>query len=392
MTRESAVARDMGTDGVEVEFSRVLLQCIGKLRQTMPVFGLRNPKIGKSDLSWDFCGTEDWVAGFYSAQLWLAYQSTGDNTFANFASARRPYFQNILTMPHAMDHDLGFQFFLTSVMEHNLRGDDAARDMALRAADILRARFKYSGEYIEAWSAGPKSSPEWRRSVVGRSIADTMMNVSLLYWAHRQTGEQSYVDVATAHSHTTAKYIVRDDGSSYHTFTFDPFTGAPVGGSTHQGFADESCWSRGQAWLIYGFAQTYGVTGDKAFLDTAIALAAYVEAQLEKFAVPLWDYRLTEGEEPYLDSSAGAITAAGLYILAGELPDDAAVRWRALAGRILTDLVRNCDVSGQSEALGLLDQGAGHVKQGRANNMLPYGDYYYMEALIRASGLPINFD
>ncbi|TAT60518.1 glucuronyl hydrolase, partial [Enterobacter cloacae] len=34
-------------------------------------------------------------------------------------------------------------------------------------------------------------------------------------------------------------------------------------GNAQQGYADDSCWSRGQAWGIYGFMLSYLYTGDK---------------------------------------------------------------------------------------------------------------------------------
>ena len=39
---------------------------------------------------------------------------------------------------------------------------------------------------------------------------------------------------------------------------------------TAQGYADESVWSRGQAWAIYGFTICYRETKDRKYLDQAL--------------------------------------------------------------------------------------------------------------------------
>ena len=102
--------------------------------------------------------------------------------------------------------------------------------------------------------------------------------------------------------------------------------------------------------------------------------------------MPVWDYALPAGETRWRDSSAGAIMAAGLYILAGATAGEEAQRWRGFADRLLDGLIETCDLTGNPAAQGLLGEGAAHVSAGRTNTMLPYGDYYFMEALMRSLG------
>src|SRR5690606_32066449 len=129
-------------------------------------------------------------------------------------------------------------------------------------------------------------------------------------------------------------------GSTYHSFVFDPVTGQPLRGETVQGFADESCWSRGQSWGIHGFAMAYQYTGDERFLATALRLADYALAHLPDDGVPYWDYLLPDGAPRYRDSSAGAIMAAGLFLLADVLDDEVkAARYRAAARAMLDALL-----------------------------------------------------
>jgi unsaturated chondroitin disaccharide hydrolase len=362
-----------------------LLRCVDRLKAMMPIIGLRNPKIGREGNAWDFCGPFDWVLSFHTGQLWLATQLTGDPSFVCNAQARRQTFRNLLAHPGETDHDLGFQFSLSCVADWKMTGNQDARELALQAARLLAQRFKPHGAYIPAWNTKP-SNPARSAFVAGRIIADTMQNMALLYWASNESGDSTFRMVADAHAATTMKHLIREDGSAYHTFVFDPVNGTPLRGETHQGFAHDSCWSRGQAWLIHGFAQSYLHTQNPMYLETASRLAALAEDLMGDDAVPVWDFRLSTGEKAWRDSSAGAIMAAGLYILASVSEGDAQKRWTAFADRLLNGLIETCDLTEDPSAQGLLAHGAAFVHSGRHDNMLPYGDYYFMEALMRSLG------
>ncbi|MFT4173988.1 MAG: glycoside hydrolase family 88 protein [Rhodocyclaceae bacterium] len=364
---------------------RALERCVAKLKATMPVVGLRNPKIGKSDNTWEYCGPFDWVISFQAGQYWLAAQLSGDPAFVVAAQARRQIFRNLLAHPIGCDHDLGFQFSLSCVADWKMTGHDAARELALRAADVLARRFDLGGGYLRAWNPKP-GNPAGSRFTAGRIIADTLQNLALLYWASGETGIAAYREIADAHAQASMRHLVREDGSSFHTFVFDPASGEPLRGETHQGHADASCWSRGQAWMIHGFAQSYLYTGNPLFKDTAARLAAKAEQCMGQDTVPVWDYFLPADAKPWRDSSAGAIMAAGLYILASVSDDEGRQRWTAFADRLVDGMLEHCDLSGDPRAHGILAHGAAHVRAGMHDNMLPYGDYYFMEALMRSQG------
>jgi unsaturated chondroitin disaccharide hydrolase len=367
-------------------YQEALNRCVERLRALMPVVGLRNPKIGLPDLTWSYCGPFDWVVGFQSGQLWLALQLTGDPVFLNAARARRPVFARILENRHARDHDLGFQFSLSCVADWLMTGSADARALALEAAKALLARYHEEGEYIQAWNARAAHGAMNPEFAAGRIIADTMQNLALLLFAHRETGVADFRDAALGHALTTSKNLVRADGTSFHTFVFDAASGKPLRGQTHQGYADDSCWSRGQAWMIHGFAQSALTTGEAFCLDMARKLAAKAEELMGDDTVPVWDYAVPDRAKAPRDSSAGAIMAAGSYILAELTPGKEAARWRAFGNRLLDGLLDSCDLTGNPDAQGFLAQGAAHVRAGRSDTMLPYGDYFFMEALMRALG------
>ncbi|TPW27646.1 glycosyl hydrolase [Martelella alba] len=372
---------------LSTSYQDALERCIARLAGQLPVIGLRNPKIGMAGNRWIYCDGPDWVMGFFSGSLWLAYQLTGRHEFAAAATARRPGFRRVLEERKYRDHDLGFQFSLSSVAEWQMTGDRQARRMGLAAADALLARFRPEGGYIQAWTPrGPEDRAQ-ARFANGRMIADTMQNLALLYWANQQTGIADFREVADLHAKTAERLLVRDDDTSFHTYVFDPADGTPIRGETHQGYADNSCWARGQAWLVHGFAQCHAYTGDPAFLDVARRLAARAEVLIGSAAVPVWDFSEDPEKPGHIDSSAGAVMAAGLYLLADQCTAPAdRQHWRAFAGRLLDGLLETCDLTSTVGAQGFLAHGAAHVPAGRCDAMLPYGDYYFMEALMRALG------
>lgn len=359
-------------------------RCVEKLRSTMPVIGLRNPKIGTAANHWVYCAPFDWVVSFQAGQLWLALQLTGDPSFLHAARARRPVFRAILANRQAQDHDLGFQFSLSCVADWLTTGAVEPRAMALEAATLLLGRYRTEGRYLQAWNAVAPHGQFDPHHAAGRIIADTLQNLALLYWAHGETGRADFRVAADGHAETALAHLVRADDTSFHTFLFDPVTGAPLRGETHQGYSDSSCWSRGQAWLIHGYAQSAAVTGNPAYLDAARRMAAKAEALMGRDNVPAWDYDAPGASVPR-DSSAGAVMASGAYLLAQQIPDEAE-RWRDFGDRLIGGLLDTCDLTGDPAALGLLAHGAAHVGSGFADNMLPYGDYYFMEALMRSLG------
>lgn len=364
---------------------QAITRCVEKLRATMPVIGLRNPKIGTAGNQWVYCAPFDWVVSFQAGQLWLALQLTGDPAFLHAAQARRPVFRSILANRQAQDHDLGFQFSLGCVSDWLMTADPEARAMALEAANLLLNRYRPEGRYLQAWNAVAPHGQFDPHHAAGSIIADTLQNLALLYWAYGETGREDFRIAADGHAETALAHLVRADDTSFHTFLFDPVTGAPLRGETHQGYGDASCWSRGQAWLIHGYAQSAATTGNPVFLRAARQLAARAEALMGDDTVPAWDYDAPGGAAVPRDSSAGAVMAAGVYMIAQQIPAEAE-RWRDFGDRLLGGLLDSCDLTADPAALGLLAHGAAHVGSGFSDNMLPYGDYYFMEALMRSLG------
>ena len=316
-----------------------------------------------------------WVGGHWTGLLWLAFAHTGDKLFGQ--AAREWTARLAPRQSDTSTHDLGFLFELSHVLGAQLTGDALLKLPALNAARSLIQRFNAKGRFIRAW--GALDTPTNR----GRAIIDTMMNLDLLYWATRETGDQLFAQIATAHARAALKYQVRPDWSTSHVMDFDPDTGMFLKQDTHQGLSATSCWSRGQAWAVYGFAETYRNTGDAAFLDALRNLAEYCLRRTPADHVPYWDYDSPLIPNDVRDSSAAAILASGMLILA-EQDHANAERWRGEAVTILESLWQNYTSRGTSEP-SILIHATRSKPHGAMDSGLIYGDYYFVEALMRMS-------
>ena len=274
---------------------------------TIPKLGLERPRIGRPDLTYEPCGLNDWVDGFWPGQLWLSYRRTGDDAYRRAAEAYRPYFIGRLGRREGYTHDFGFLYSLSAVAEWKVTGNREAREIALAAAEILAGRYNPIGRFIQAWNEEPLNEIDAMTGATspnaGKMIIDCMVNLGLLYWAARECGEARFADAANGHAETSKRFLIRPDFSTVHTFRFDPATGRPIEAKAYQGFADNSCWSRGHSWAIYGFTQAHRYTGRADYLETAVRLADYAIKRLPQDFVPVWDYLLDDRAPRHRDSS-----------------------------------------------------------------------------------------
>jgi unsaturated chondroitin disaccharide hydrolase len=322
---------------------------------------------------WAFSANGDWVGGFWPGVLWLAWLYSGEENFKSLAitSATK-------LAPRQNDkstHDLGFLFYPSWVTGWRLTGEEKWRAGALQAAASLIQRYNPAGHFIRAWGSLGSSDN------AGRAIMDTLMNLDLLSFATTQTGDSKYLDIAIQHAKTTQNNFVRPDGSTPHVFDFDPVTGVPIGPNTVQGYSPTSCWSRGQAWGIYGFTTMYRRTGDPEFLATARKLADFALGALTPDHLPVWDYRAPQAPNDVKDASAAAIMACGLMDLA-RVSHRPSYAIRAL--QILTALCTTCLTRKSTRADAIVARCTrNRPSEDGVEISVPYADYYLLEALLR---------
>lgn len=330
-------------------------------------------------------GNRGWTTSFVPGVQWLGWELSGDVALRDAALAHARDFSRRVRNGEDLDtHDLGFLYSLSCVAAWRLLGDEDARSAAILAADHLMTRFLEPAGIIQAW--GDLSDPAQR----GRTIIDSLMNMPLLTWAAEQTGDDRYRDAVRRHTTQLREHIIRSDNSTFHTFYWDLETGAPLRGATEQGAFDDSCWARGQAWGIYGFALNYRAIGDVDLLDAARRCADYFLAHLPADGVAYWDLTYGEGTSAPRDSSAAAIAVCGLLELA-ELETDPAksAAYLAAANDMLHALTEHYAPSHPDDSDALLLHGVYDLpKNVGVDEGNLWGDYFYLEALARRNAPP----
>jgi unsaturated chondroitin disaccharide hydrolase len=326
----------------------------------------------------------EWTTGFWTGELWLAWEYTKDERIKEAALLQvQSFLYRIKEKIDVEHHDMGFLYSLSCVAAYKLVGSQAGKEAALLAADNLLARFQEKGQFFQAW--GPLGAPNNYRLII-----DCLLNLPLLFWASRETGESKYARKAVEHSRTAMSCVLRDDNSTYHTYYFDPKTGEPLRGVTAQGYRDGSAWARGQAWGIYGTALVYRYTKDPQYKELFVRVTDFFLAHLPDDWLPYWDFDFSTGSTESRDSSASAIAVCGMLEMADHLEPAEAAYYRQAAKRLLGVLYRTCAVKDPSLSNGQLLHGT-YAKSSPYNTCKDrgvdecslWGDYFYMEALLR---------
>ena len=323
--------------------------------------------------------TGGWNQGFWTGILWLSYELTGQEKYKNAALAHiDSYCKRIEEKIGILGHDVGFLYTLSCVAAYKLTGDEKAKKAALIAADHLKSRFHEKGEFIQAWG-------QMTDKAHYRLIIDCLLNIPLLYWATEETGDKSYADIAYRHFRTTIENAMREDGSSFHTYYFDPETGKPLRGVTKQGRADDSCWSRGQGWIIYGMMLTKKYVDDPDAIDICRAATAYYLNRLPKDFVPYWDLAFSDEDKEEKDSSAAPICICGILEFMKYLPEGEEKEFlENVVDLSMDSLFENYSTKDCPESNGLLLH-AVYSKPDKVgiDECNIWGCYFYMEALTR---------
>lgn len=347
-----------------------------QLSKSVATFGdsILFPRSTLENGKWKTVKPNDWTSGFFPGALWYGYELTGDLALKKAAEKWTAGLEQ--QKLNTKTHDVGFIMYCSFGNAQRLFPKDEYKQTLLRAAQSLSTRFNANVGCIRSWD-----NPKWQFPV----IIDNMMNLELLFWAAKNGGGKHYYDIAVRHAATTMKNHFRSDGSTYHVVSYDSTNGSVLVRETHQGYANESVWARGQAWAIYGFTMAYRETKDSRFLHTAEKAANWFIRHLPGDSVPYWDFKAPMIPNEPRDASAAAIAGSALFELSGYMKSNAQKGgYKKAARKILSSLCKSPYLSKGTNSSGILNHATGNwPSQSEIDVSLIYGDYYLLEALSR---------
>lgn len=350
--------------------------CIRKIAKNMERYGQNFPSASAMNGKYRLKANDDWTNGFWTGMLWLAYEWTKDDAFLKRAEENLDSFQQRLTDHFVLDHhDIGFLYSLSAGAGYQITHKEAYKNQLLQAADVLLARFQEKGGFLQAW--GKLNDPGEYRLII-----DSLINLPLLFQASELSGNPRYAEVAKEHYHTLINTVIKPDGTTYHTYYFDPATGAPSHGATHQGHGDQSIWARGQSWGVLGIPLNERYVHSQPYPSIYRQIVDVFLANLPQDLVPYWDFDFNDEHPAEKDSSALAIAACGLIEASQQEAYPDAL---ALAKGMVYQLA-NHYFAEEEENEGLLLHGVYAHGEGKGvDEPNLWGDYFYFEALTRLS-------
>ena len=325
------------------------------------------------------CSSRDWVAGFFPGTLWYLYEYSADPDV--LAAAERMTERMAPEQYNTTNHDVGFMIYCSYGNGWRLTGRDDYRQVIINAGNSFSTRFNPAVGCTRSWDPQPQKNRDF---IV---IVDNMMNLELLTVTSALTGDGKFMDMARTHANTTIRNHYRPDFSSWHVVNYDGQTGEIVRKETEQGYSDDSAWSRGQAWGLYGFTMMYRQTRDPRYLEQAVNIGKFLmnHPALPKDKIPYWDLDAPVTKDTPRDASAACIMASAFIELSTFVADPVlSQQFLTLAEQQLTSLSK-------APYRAKLGENANFILKHSTSNMparnfdtpLVYADYYYIEALLR---------
>lgn len=323
--------------------------------------------------------SKNWTSGFYAGNLWQIYEITGKPEYKALAKKWTAFIEK--EKFNNRTHDMGFKVFNSFGQGLKHEDNQEYKDIIIKSAQTLSTRFNNTVGSIRSWDFNKE---RWDFPV----IIDNMMNLELLFEATRISKDSSFHNLAIQHANTTLKNHFRPNNSTWHVLDYNPDNGTVRMRVTHQGINDDSSWARGQGWAIYGFTMAYRYTKDEKYLNQAKATASFFlnHKNLPEDGIPYWDFDAPNIPNEPRDVSAGAIVASALIELYGYTKDETYLDYsKKFLKNVQTTnyiLPTNLDVPF------ILDHSSGDwSKRSEMDEPIVYGDYYFLEALLRLKKL-----
>ena len=353
------------------EQAQIMVRALEPLEGRLPRTTDEAGRLVTSDPGW-------WCSGFFPGVLWYLYEDSGDERFAAYAAGMTRRLEKVQYITD--NHDVGFMLFCSYGNGWRLQGfPEEYRQVLLTGAASLATRYDPRIGLIRSWDF---NRDRWHYPV----IIDNMMNLELLLWASRMSGERRYRRMAVSHADKTLKNHFRDDASCYHVVSYDA-DGRVEKRETWQGLHDESAWSRGQGWALYGFTYMYRETGHRRYLRQAVRVADYLlgHPAMPSDGIPPWDLDVADPQTALRDASAAAVIASALIELSGYVDAARGARYLSFAERQLRTLSTERYLAAPGTHAGfILKHSVGFFAQhSEVDKPLTYADYYYVEALLR---------
>ena len=320
---------------------------------------------------------EEWTSGFWPGILWYDYEYTQIHAIKREAEKFTSSLAFLSKIP-AYDHDLGFLIFCSYGNGYRLTKNNDYKKIILDTADSLSTLYNPKVGTILSW---PREvvNKQWPHN----TIMDNMINLEMMFWASKNGGDKRLYDIAVSHANKTMKCQFRPDYTSYHVAVYDTLTGNLIKGVTHQGYADNSMWARGQAWAIYGYTMCYRETRDVRYLDFVQKVTDVYLNDLPADYIPYWDFSAPGIPNAPRDASAAAIVASALFELSTFVEGNKKMKYRNAAVKMITSLNSSIYQCRESKPAFLLHS-TGHWPNGsEIDASIIYADYYYLEALLR---------
>ena len=350
-----------------IRMAQTLEQQPGTFPRTLDKQG----KLETSDYQW-------WCCGFFPGELWYLYETFGTAELKQYAEQFTDRVEPAKSLTNT--HDLGFMLYCSYGNGYRLTQNPAYREIMLEGARSLATRYNDKLGVIRSWDF---NRDVWQYPV----IIDNMMNLEFLLWAAKAGQEERYYDMAISHANRTLVEHYRPDYSCYHVVSYDTLTTFPHKKQTHQGYADESAWARGQAWGLYGYTMMYRETHINEYFIQATRIANYLmnHPRMPEDKVPYWDLDAPDIPQATRDASAAAIMASALLDLAAMDQTEFGQQCLAFAEAQLRSLSSPQYLAepGTNGNFVLMHSTGSYPGNSEVDVPLSYADYYYVEALLR---------